>query len=423
VTIQPGLSPEVLTAVVDATSGNGDDDEPRILIVDDQAANVLLLERILARAGMTDVTGTTDPSQALRLFEQLNPDLVLLDLHMPGVDGFAILASLHAAIPDDTFLPVLVLTADLTPEAKERVLSAGAKDFVTKPFDPTEVLLRIKNLLVTRSLHLRQQQQNQALEAKVQQQAEREAELAFERRVRRMRIEDVLRGPGLAVVFQPIVELRGGTMIGAEALARFAHEPTRTPDVWFAEATEVGLGIELELSAISAALVEFEHLPSGTYLSLNASPETVSSDGLVDVLASAPGERLVIEVTEHAPVADYDALNAKLDVLRARGVRLAVDDAGAGFASLRHILRLAPDIIKLDITLTRGIDADPVKRALASSLVTFAPEIDAAITAEGVETADELEALRALGVDSAQGYYLARPGPPSIVLQSLEPAR
>jgi EAL domain-containing protein (putative c-di-GMP-specific phosphodiesterase class I) len=401
---------------------SGESDHPRILIVDDQEANVLLLERILDRAGLTDVTSTTDPSQALRLFDELAPDLILLDLHMPGVDGFAILASLQAAIPDNAFLPVLVLTADLTSEAKERVLSAGAKDFLTKPFDRTEVLLRIKNLLETRSLHLRQQQHNQALEAKVREQAERDARLATERRLRRMRIEAVLRGPGLGVVFQPIVELRGGIMIGAEALARFAHEPTRSPDLWFVEAAEVGLGIQLELAAIRAALVELEHLPSGTYLSLNASPATVASDDLVEVLAATPGERLVIEVTEHAPVADYDALNARLEVLRARGVRLAVDDAGAGFASLRHILRLAPDIIKLDITLTRGIDADPVKRALASSLVTFAPEIDASITAEGVETVEELGALRELGINSAQGYYLARPGSLPVAVRPLVPA-
>jgi EAL domain-containing protein (putative c-di-GMP-specific phosphodiesterase class I) len=400
-------------------SVSGESDHPRILIVDDHEANVLLLERILDREGLTNVTSTTDPSQALRLFHELAPDLILLDLHMPGVDGFTILASLQAAIPDNAFLPVLVLTADLTSEAKERVLSAGAKDFLTKPFDRTEVVLRIKNLLETRSLHLRQQRHNQALEAKVREQAERDARLATERRLRRMRIEAVLRGPDLGVVFQPIVELRGGTMIGAEALARFAHEPTRTPDQWFAEAAEVGLGIQLELAAIQAALVELEHLSSATYLSLNASPATVASDDLVEVLAATPGERLVIEVTEHAPVADYDTLNAKLEVLRARGVRLAVDDAGAGFASLRHILRLAPDIIKLDITLTRGIDADPVKRALASSLVTFAPEIGASITAEGVETVEELGALRELGVDSAQGYYLARPGPLPVAVRSL----
>jgi len=410
-------------AALRPTRLSGDGDQPRILIIDDQEANVLLLRRILERAGMTDVTGTTDPSQALRRFEELAPDLILLDLHMPGMDGFAVLASLQAAIPDDAFLPILVLTGDVTSEARERALSAGAKDFVTKPFDRTEVLLRIKNLLETRSLHLRQQQHNQALEAKVREQAEREARLAVERRVRRMRIEDVLRGPGLGVVFQPIVELRDGTMIGAEALARFAHEPTRTPDLWFGEAAEVGLGIELELAAIHAALIELARLPSGTYLSLNASPETVASDGLADVLSATPGERLVIEVTEHAPVADYDALNAKLDVLRARGIRLAVDDAGAGFASLRHILRLAPDIIKLDISLTRDIDTDPVKRALASSLVTFAPEIGASITAEGVETADELGALRALGVGSAQGYYLARPGPLPLAVGSLAPVR
>ena len=384
---------------------------PTVLIVDDHEANVVLLERILRSSGITDITGTTDPGQALPLFQELAPDLVLLDLHMPGLDGFAVLASLQAAIPDDAFVPILVLTADVTSEAKERALSAGAKDFLTKPFDRTEVLLRIKNLLETRSLHVRLQRHNRALEAQLQEQDKREARLAYERRMRRMRVEQVLAGPGLAMVFQPIVDVRSGALIGVEALARFAAAPQRAPDVWFTEAAEVGLGTELEVAAIRAALVDLDHLPSGAYMSVNASPDTATSPALREVLADVPGERVVLEVTEHARVEDYEALGSALDILRARGVRLAIDDAGAGFASLRHILRLEPDIIKLDITLTRDIDTDPVKRALASSLVIFAPEIGAFITAEGVETGGELEALRDLGIGSAQGYYFAHPGP------------
>jgi EAL domain-containing protein (putative c-di-GMP-specific phosphodiesterase class I) len=110
-------------------------------------------------------------------------------------------------------------------------------------------------------------------------------------------------------------------------------------------------------------------------------------------------------------VEDYDALVRALDGLRSQGVRVAVDDTGAGYAGLAHILRLRPDIIKLDIDLTRGIDADPVRRALAASLVAFGGDIGATITAEGIETGEELEALRTLGVTCGQGYYLARPGP------------
>jgi putative two-component system response regulator len=138
-----------------------------ILIVDDQRPNVRLLERILEQAGYVTVRGTTDPRQVAELFDEIQPDLVLLDLHMPYMDGFAVMEALSPRIPAGTYFPILVVTADITPEAKRRALSAGARDFLNKPFDTTEVLLRIKNLLETRFLHLQLQNQNQELEAKV----------------------------------------------------------------------------------------------------------------------------------------------------------------------------------------------------------------------------------------------------------------
>jgi len=135
------------------------------------------------------------------------------------------------------------------------------------------------------------------------------------------------------------------------------------------------------------------------------------SDRLRDLLERADPSRIVVEVTEHAPVADYDELREALSGLRERGVRLAIDDAGAGFASLRHIIRLDPDLIKLDITLTRQIETDPVRQALAVALVSFAEQIGATVVAEGVESELELEALRRAGIRHAQGFLLGRPGP------------
>jgi putative two-component system response regulator len=141
--------------------------QAHILIVDDQRPNVRLLERILEQAGYVAVQGTTEPCQVAELFDKFQPDLVLLDLHMPHMDGFGVMEALSTRIPAGSYFPILVVTADITPEAKRRALSAGARDFLSKPFDTTEVLLRIKNLLETRFLHLQLQNQNQALEAKV----------------------------------------------------------------------------------------------------------------------------------------------------------------------------------------------------------------------------------------------------------------
>jgi EAL domain-containing protein (putative c-di-GMP-specific phosphodiesterase class I) len=219
------------------------------------------------------------------------------------------------------------------------------------------------------------------------------------------------RGRGMTMVFQPIYRLEGKRIIAAEALARFREPPQRGPEEWFAEAGEVGLRTELELAAVRRALERFDALPPEVTLHINASPATAMGVAFHRLLAATDGERIVIEITEHARVDDYDELNAALDRLRQIGVRLAIDDAGAGFASLRHILRLAPEAIKLDRSLIRGIATDRSKQALAVGLISFADKAGATIVAEGIETEQELEELRALGVGYGQGYLLARPGP------------
>jgi EAL domain-containing protein (putative c-di-GMP-specific phosphodiesterase class I) len=165
----------------------------------------------------------------------------------------------------------------------------------------------------------------------------------------------------------------------------------------------------LELLAVRRALDVFERLPDNCFVSVNVSPDTAMTDELISLLSEAPGERLVLELTEHDEVADYEWLRPWLDRHRARGVRIAVDDAGAGYAGLQHILSLTPDILKLDLQLIRGIDTDIARRALARCLVDFAGEIGAAVLAEGVSCTAELEALRAVGVTLGQGFFLGRP--------------
>jgi putative two-component system response regulator len=139
----------------------------RILIIDDEAANVAVLRRALQSAGYTRLAETTDPIQAVTVFSQFRPDLVCLDLHMPGLDGFGVLEQLAPLIPAATYLPILMLTGDSSPASKQRALSLGAKDFVTKPFDLTEVRLRIRNLLTPRFMHLELASYNEILERQV----------------------------------------------------------------------------------------------------------------------------------------------------------------------------------------------------------------------------------------------------------------
>jgi EAL domain-containing protein (putative c-di-GMP-specific phosphodiesterase class I) len=180
---------------------------------------------------------------------------------------------------------------------------------------------------------------------------------------------------------------------------------------WFADAASLGLGAELELAAVLAALAQLEDLEPAWRLAVNLSPSTMCRPEFRELVQHVPLRRLAFELTEHQQVADYAGLNDVLTELRSRGALLAVDDAGAGFASLRHILKLTPDVIKLDMALTRAVDTDPVKRALAAALVRFARDIGAAITAEGIETEAELATLRELGITYGQGFFLAHPAP------------
>ena len=238
-----------------------------------------------------------------------------------------------------------------------------------------------------------------------------EAEEAELREHREKLIRVTIANQSHETVFQPIVDLNSGGAVGAEALARFAEPPLRPPDVWFAEAASVGLGVELEMAALRLALQQLRQLPPGLYLSLNASVETILSEEFGASFADVPAERVVLELTEHTEILDYVQFERTIEDLRSKGVRLAVDDAGAGYSSFRHILNLHPDVIKLDIALTRGIDGDPARRALGSALMTFGLDAyNASIVAEGIETEGEFKTLRALGCPFGQGYYLGRPG-------------
>jgi EAL domain-containing protein (putative c-di-GMP-specific phosphodiesterase class I) len=215
------------------------------------------------------------------------------------------------------------------------------------------------------------------------------------RETKRARVGTLLRERGVKMVYQPAVRLDAPRIEFMEALARFYIKPYQSPDRWFAVAHEVGLGHELELLALQTAIDDgLAQSCDRISLSVNASPDVILNPAFADVLSSAPLDRIIIEITEHEAVTRYSALKKALAPLRASGMRVAIDDMGAGFSSLRHILQLRPDIVKLDLTLSQGIDKDPTRRALASALVSFSRETGSELVAEGVETACELETLR-----------------------------
>jgi len=222
-------------------------------------------------------------------------------------------------------------------------------------------------------------------------------------------VDVVLSGGGPVMRYQPIVCLETGVIEGVEALSTFPEDDERTPAQWFSDAALAGARTALELSAVTSAVALLPKLPG--FLSLNVSVETLCSPRFGRLMADQPLERVVLELSEHDPIADYRPVLAALSPLRQRGLRLAVDDAGAGFASLRHVLQLAPDLVKLDLSLVRDVATDPARQALATALLGFAEKISATVIAEGVETLQELVMLRELGVALGQGYLISRPLP------------
>ncbi|MCO6387084.1 EAL domain-containing protein [Aliihoeflea sp. 40Bstr573] len=227
----------------------------------------------------------------------------------------------------------------------------------------------------------------------------------------RTAIEGVLRDRAYNVLYQPVVDLRSKQTVAYEALCRFAPQPYRAPDQWFRDAVEVGLGIDLEVAVLAKACEALGHLPPLVRLSVNVSPDAILSEHLESTLATVALDRIILEVTEHTRISDYERINDRLAAFRDRGAQIAVDDAGAGYAGLQQIVRLAPEIIKMDMSLTRGIDDDPALRALARAIVSYADETRSTVLAEGIETESELATLLELGVALGQGYYLGRPLP------------
>ncbi len=214
----------------------------------------------------------------------------------------------------------------------------------------------------------------------------------------------------LTMVFQPLVDLRTGRVAGYESLARFNDALGRPPNAWFAQAHRVGLGYELEAKALAAALAHRDR-PAGTFLTVNISPSALLSETVAQILPERL-DGIVVEITENEAIADDPEVAAVLAAIRSRGALLAVDDTGSGYAGLHHIMRLSPDVIKLDRSMVAGVAHDPVKGALIESFVRYAREIDAVVCAEGIEEMDDLARLADLDVALGQGYGLARPGAP-----------
>lgn len=376
-----------------------------VVIADDQENIRDALRALVAADPRLRVVGVAaDADEAIELAREHRPDVALFDVKMPGGGGLRATRETRSLSPATH---VVVLSAYDDRESVFQLLEAGAVGYLVKGTGGQEIC----DTLVRAARGESALSPGVAADVvhELATHLGRRSQLEERRRLRARRVEQALEPGAISTVFQPIVELAGRRPVGYEALSRFGLEPSLPPDEWFRQADQVGLGVELELAALRSALVRLPAVPGHLFVSVNISPATLVSDELVPLLAAVPSERLVVETTEHAKVEDYEALRAAFAPLRDRGCRLAVDDAGAGFASLRHILELEPDIIKLDGSLTREIERTQAARALTSALLAFAGEMNQIVIAEAVENARMVYVLEALGVRYGQGYFLGRP--------------
>jgi EAL domain-containing protein (putative c-di-GMP-specific phosphodiesterase class I)/DNA-binding NarL/FixJ family response regulator len=379
----------------------------RVLVADDEDSVLDVLESLIESDPGLDLVGKVrDAEAAIDAAEQEQPDVALVDVRMPGGGGVRAAREIRRRCPATR---VIALSAFEDRETVLAMLRAGALAYVAKG-DSTREILRAIRRSTSGGAGLSPNVVGDVAEALAEYHAYRmRASSIYGRRVRRIR--EVLDDRSVRTVFQPVVDLSDGRVVGVEALARFPGRPRRSPEAWFAEAANVGLLVELETLALGHALAEVDRLPGDLYLAVNVSPQTVCSPVLDRVLTGIAAERIVVELTEQAPVEDYDELTDRLRELRAIGVRVAIDDAGAGFVTLRHVVRMAPDIMKLDLTLVRDIDGDVNRRTVVSTLLPFAAAMGATLVAKGVETEPQLETLRSIGVEFGQGFLLGRPGP------------
>jgi len=217
-------------------------------------------------------------------------------------------------------------------------------------------------------------------------------------------------GDGLALEYQPIVDMQRAVVAGYEALARFTDRPDLSPDTWFAEARRQGRAAQLDAAVLRAVLARRPTLPTNRFLTVNVEPASLLAPDVERVLHQVPDlGAVVVEITEHSHIDDLPATKNAIERLRRRGARIALDDAGTGYAGLEQILDLRPDLLKVDRALVAGIEWDEAKAALVEMVGAFADRIDAWILVEGIETEEAARRCARLGVPLAQGWFFGRP--------------
>jgi EAL domain-containing protein (putative c-di-GMP-specific phosphodiesterase class I)/CheY-like chemotaxis protein len=382
--------------------------EIKVLVAEDDPLTREVLITVINEAGGFNVVGTADDAQsAIAMAMTVAPDLVLLDVRMPGGGGALAASVITASLPG---MCVVAISAYDDAETVGEMMNAGASGYLTKDASHSSIIETLRRCAAGESVFTPAAASTVMRDYAMSSRRLEKANTL--RREREARMLEACNPAAIHPVFQPIIDLVTSEAVMTEALTRFDTVYKFNTGEWFEEAHELGMGKQLELATLRKAVREVEeHGDPSLTLSINVSPGVLIDPELTGVLANLDARNIVLEITEYARVTDYDVTRKTIEGLRDQGVRVAIDDAGAGYSSLRHILDLMPDLIKLDISLVRSIDTDRARYALAAGLTSFAREIGASIVAEGIETEEELNCLRQLGVELGQGFHLAMPMP------------
>ena len=378
-----------------------------VLIADDAAATRRALVELLEDTPLlVCVAAVGDAEAAVAEARRSQPDLALLDVLMPGGGGLAAAVGIREVSPHTR---VLAYSAAADRSTVVRMLRSGASGYLLKGASAHDVIDGLVHC--AQGATALSEGLSEHLVAEIGELGRAERAFGAAAKARHERLANLLKPGASTPVYQPVVYLQTGDVAGYEALTDFGEGPSSTEDI-FREAHEVGLGVELELHTARLAVAgfgaELARAP-GLYLAVNASPGLLYRPALLEVLSELAAESVVVEITEQRQFESYDQLRDAVYLVHERGMRVAVDDTGSGFAGLQRLVDVRPEIVKLDKAITNEIDTDAPRRALVGAIRHFADDMGITIVAEGIERPEQLRLLREMGVDCGQGYLLGRP--------------
>ncbi len=371
-----------------------------MLIVDDDDALAVSLGRLATKAGYT-VTIAANGEAAVEMLARASFDAIVSDIQMPGLDGIQLLRRVRER---DLDVPVILMTGEPTMDTAMRAIEYGALRYIGKPFLASELVSIIANAVRLRRLARTKREALELLGA--------EAKLVGDRAGLEATFGRALGSIWMA--FQPIVSLSDRSVFGHEALLR-STEPALPHPGAVLDAAErldrvhaVGRVVRDRVAEVIAQAKD------GDVFFVNLHAHDLLDESLASPASplSRVASRVVLEITERASLDGLRDIRDRTKALRDLGFRLAVDDLGAGYAGLTSFASIEPEVVKIDMSLVRGIDTNPVKRAIVDKLTALAHELHILVVAEGIETTGERDALAAIGCDLLQGYLFAKPGKP-----------